>query len=136
MSGYIYLASPYSSPDRFCVETRYQLTANAVVEMRQQGLNVFSPIIYCHALAHTYDLPTDAESWAGFNEAMLFSARFFWILPLAGWRESKGITQERRWAVEWNKPAFEALKVDGQWERSEQPIMPPVEFKVPARCST
>jgi hypothetical protein len=96
----IYLASPYSAPAQPGLEVwRFNETARFVAHHFRLGVPLFSPIVYCHAVARQNRLPGHADFWKFLNDEMLSRASEMWILMLPGWKESKGITYELEYAI-------------------------------------
>ena len=93
--SYIYLASPYSSPEPFVQEERYLKACRATHYLLAQKIWVFSPIVHCHELAKMVDLPKDATFWKDYNFAMLAGASKLIILRIEGWEASAGVRAER-----------------------------------------
>lgn len=93
-TGYEYLASPYTHPDRKIELARYRAAEAATAWLLQQRIWVYSPIVHCHALAVQFHLPTDAEFWGEYNKVMLSKADGILILALDGWEDSRGVTAE------------------------------------------
>jgi Domain of unknown function (DUF1937) len=92
--AYVYLASPYSHADARVVRERYLAAERATAWLLNRRIWTFSPIVHCHSLAEAYGLPTDADFWRSFNEAMLERSDALWILGIEGWQESRGIIHE------------------------------------------
>lgn len=92
--GYIYLASPYSSPSPWVREQRYFEAMRCMTHHLKEGHAIYSPIVHCHELAKIADLPKDAEFWKKYNFTMLASATALWMLLLEGWENSKGCREE------------------------------------------
>lgn len=88
----IYLASPYTHPDKEVMELRYQQALAATTALMQSGHIVFSPIVYGHqfssALGHTF------EDWKNFNDVMLTRCDMAIFLKLPGYEESRGMRYE------------------------------------------
>lgn len=80
------------------MKTRFLLAEQVTSILMGQGLIVFSPIVHCHALAERYALPTDFDFWQRYNFGMLRLASELYVLAVAGYEESKGVTCERRFA--------------------------------------
>lgn len=104
MSGYGYLASPYSDPNPLVRELRYLKTAEVVRTLLQTGVHVYSPIVHCHELAKIWDMPRESHFWDAYNYTMLEAAKNLFILRLEGWSRSVGLNKEREWAVKLLKP--------------------------------
>lgn len=100
MSGYVYLASPYSHADPEVVEQRYEAVLAATAAFMDEGYFVYSPIVHGHELARRHDLPTDHAFWRGQNEAMLEHAAALWVLKLDLWALSVGVAFEIGFARE------------------------------------
>ncbi len=113
--GYIYLASPYTAGGAgpFLREQRYLQAMEHMAWMLKNGIYVYSPIVHCHDLAKTADLPRDAKFWEKYNFAMLYGAEAMHILMLPGWELSKGIEDEARFAHENHKPVMQVVLCQG-----------------------
>ena len=92
--SYIYLASPYSDPERHIRFLRYTLACKTVATLYMKGVTVFSPIVHCHYIAGQYNLPTDADFWWKHNKEMLDKAYALYILDIDEWQHSEGVRQE------------------------------------------
>jgi hypothetical protein len=111
--SFLYLASPYSSPipenaenPKQIMEMRYhEVKRTAYLLLREQNW-VHSSILHCHVLADDYALPKDSRFWNSYNKAILRKADALLILTLPSWRESRGVTAERRMAVELGLPIW------------------------------
>lgn len=90
----IYLASPYTSPDIFVMEERYQRNLDMLAHLLAKGHVVYSPIVHFHPLACERDLPRDFAFWSRINLWMLGRADSLYVLKLDGWEESVGLTAE------------------------------------------
>lgn len=94
----IYLASPYSHPVPETRTRRYIQARDFTHYHLQQGVTIFSPIVYGHQFSRDLDAPTDAKSWLTFNSDMMQVAREMWVLTIPGWEESLGIKAEIEFA--------------------------------------
>lgn len=92
--SFIYLASPYSSPDEVVRQQRFELAAAFTAEQLRRGVNIYSPIVHNHDLAVRYDLPKEFDFWQRHNYALLAKASELWVLTLAGYDKSRGVTAE------------------------------------------
>jgi hypothetical protein len=108
----IYVASPYSDPDKAVQLGRYLETLHVVAQLMAQRLPVFSPIVHCHEVALRYDLPGDAAYWQEYNTSFLRKAVAIYIILLPGWDVSKGVAQEAALAEHLNIP-IHFVNVDG-----------------------
>ena len=87
----IYLASPYFSPDPALLKLRVQNIKRIARQMMIRGDIVFSPIAYSAALK----LKTfEHADWMRFDLSVLSQCSRMVIVPLQGWRESKGVAEE------------------------------------------
>jgi len=107
--SFVYLASPYTHGDPKIVEERAAAAANFTAAHLRKGVFIYSPIVHCHELAKTHDLPKDFEFWKSYNFAMLSKASELWVLTLAGWEVSKGVREERTFAKSFNLPLLFVL---------------------------
>lgn len=94
--GYIYLASPYTAggANGFLREWRYLQAMEHMAWLLRRGIHVYSPIVHCHELAKTADLPKTAGFWKKYNFAMLGASDGVQVLRLEGWLLSGGIAEE------------------------------------------
>lgn len=104
----IYLMAPYTHEQHTVRQLRFELITLVLGELMQQFPYdwVFSPITQGHATV-PFLPPAVAHShkfWMQQCEHALREADRVLLLPLPGWRESKGITQELDWCEEWEKP--------------------------------
>ena len=91
----IYLASPYSHPDKSVRENRFRAACKAASLLMVQGYLVFSPIAHSHTIAQYLDNHLDLDFWLEIDLSFLDSwADEMWILCIPGWWESKGIRRE------------------------------------------
>jgi Domain of unknown function (DUF1937) len=102
--SYIYLASPYSDPDPAVRHQRYLEALDATAWLLKKSIWVYSPIVHCHNLARTYNLPTDVALWGTYNKVMLKVARQLWVLVNKATKGSVGVRQEISHANEFNLP--------------------------------
>jgi len=102
----IYVASPYSSPDRSVEEIRNIHVAAAMGYLMNKfpNLSFFSPICHTHPIASLCKLPGHWEYWKQYDEAMLSRCDGIWVLCLDGWDKSKGVTAEIAFAKELELP--------------------------------
>ncbi len=99
----IYLASPYSHPDPLVREARFDAACHATAEMLRAGHAVFSAIVHSHPLVR-FGLPSDWKFWEQIDREHLKRCDEVVVLMLDGWRESRGVQAELRFAAELGKP--------------------------------
>lgn len=93
MAELIYLASPYSHPDRVVRKWRYELACKVAALLMRDGHLVYSPIVHSHPLT-AYGLPTNWEHWRPLDEAMLGRCQALVVARLDGWEQSQGVAAE------------------------------------------
>lgn len=105
MSGYAYLASPYSHPDPSVREARYIEVCKAAAKLMIDGRRVFSPIAHSHPIEqHGMTEIKDGTFWMKQDGPLLVQSSEVIVLMLDGWRESKGVQEEIRICTLINKP--------------------------------
>ncbi len=112
--SYRYLASPYSHPNSIVRELRFRAVEAAVVQMLEDKIWTYSPIVHCHALAQDYLLPKDFEYWQAYNETMLKPAACIVVLKLPGWDTSAGVGKEIQFACDNNIPVMDKEPVEDE----------------------
>lgn len=93
----IYLASPYSHPERSMRNFRYLRARLVVGHFIKMDLPIYSPIVHCHHISTESDLPYNADFWLKYNENFLRLAEALWILQLPDWNISVGVTYELKY---------------------------------------
>lgn len=93
-----YLASPYTHEDSAVRQKRYEYARHATAQLLLERRWIYSPIVHCHDLALTHELPYEFEFWWAYNRAMLSAAKGLIILRIDGYDTSKGIAQEKAYA--------------------------------------
>lgn len=99
----IYLCSPFTHSDPAVREARFRAARRQAAEMFRCGIPVFSPIVYSHAMA-AYNLPLEWDFWERFDRVFLQACDEVWVLPLDGWRKSRGVQAEIALARQMGKP--------------------------------
>lgn len=103
----IYLASPYTHPDKAVVLKRVLDVTIAARKLILRRHYVISPIIHSHQVyLVSNSIGSDWSSWADYNRTLLDSCEKLYILPLDGWRESIGVQAEIYHAFKTLKPTF------------------------------
>lgn len=93
-STYDYVASPYSHSSPLIREERYICACHYIADCLKRGEWVYSPIVHCHEIAKTWEMPKDADFWHSYNVAMLSGAARLRVLRLDGWDVSDGVKRE------------------------------------------
>ena len=104
----LYLASPYTSPDPIVRNSRVELASIIAARLMEQGYVVFSPITHSHRVAdHLHHRNARShEFWMAQCLPMLEALDCMMILPMEGWRESRGIAEELAFARSNDIPIF------------------------------
>lgn len=92
-----YLAQPYTHADALVRKLRLDAARHVTAElMRSPGLPVFSPIVHgCGVEGRLPEgLRTSHKFWMQQCIGILRHCEQMVILPLTGWRESKGLAEE------------------------------------------
>ena len=108
MSGFWYLATPYSKHPRG-IEAAYNEAIAAAVICICSGVMVFSPIAHTHAIAVVGELPGHYERWSELDEAMISAATGVIVVQMDGWQQSSGIAAEIALAERLGKPVLYML---------------------------
>lgn len=104
MSGFIYLASPYSHPDSDVHEARYREALDCAAWLLRRHTWVYSPIVHCHVIALRHELDPSFGFWRDYNVAMIDASARVAVLAIEGWRQSKGVIGETVHAQAVGKP--------------------------------
>jgi len=95
----VYLACPYSHPKRAVRFERFEAAniASAMLMAWREEL-VFSPMSHSHPSCEVYGAAQPQKGswdyWERFDRAILSLCRKLYVLPLAGWKESRGVQAE------------------------------------------
>jgi hypothetical protein len=102
----IYLASPYSHPDKTIVTRRFAAVCKATAEMMRRGHHVFSPIAHSHVIAKIGKLDLGWEFWRDIDFAWIRACGHLCVFTLDGWRDSVGVQAELSFAVSLQIPIY------------------------------
>jgi hypothetical protein len=94
MTGYTYIASPYTDRSQEVEQDRYRAVRHFVSEYARRGRIVYSPILHFHDAARKHGLPTAAAFWKEHNATMLRHAERLVVYKLPGWDLSVGVAYE------------------------------------------
>lgn len=94
----IYLASPYTEggASETVMRNRYHQAMDFVVARMPEP--IFSPIVYSHNMGVTYDLPKTFDFWMNMDYKFIDACDTLYVLMLAGWDKSIGVTAEIEYA--------------------------------------
>lgn len=119
----IYLATPYSHPDKHRVELRFEMACEIAGSLMQKGYIVFCPISHTHPVAvHNPDMPQfDPDYWIEFDRFFLEACDEMVIADtMNGWENSRGIQKEIKIAKELGKPIVRLSKLLKKEKINEQ----------------
>jgi len=102
----VYLASPYSHPNREVLEGRAEAVSRIAALLFEAGVLVYSPIAHSHTIAAVGDLPTDFAFWDRYNRAMLERCDALFVVAIPGYDASVGVAGEMQIARELEIPVF------------------------------
>ena len=100
----IYLASPYTHPDRGVLEQRFRAVCQVASDMLRTGKLVFSPIGHSHPITEHGGAPDTWDFWRGVDLEILARCDEVIVLKLPGWDESRGVQAEVATARKLGKP--------------------------------
>lgn len=102
----IYLAAPYSHPDKDVRTMRFYAVSRRANLIMQRGDLVYSPITHGHVLGCYGGLPADFGFWESHCLSFLRHwAQELHVLALDGWLESRGVLAEMAEADRLGLPA-------------------------------
>jgi nucleoside 2-deoxyribosyltransferase len=106
-SRIIYLACPYTHPDRAVRERRFQLATETAAALIKRGHIVFSPITMTHPIDSVLAgnaSTLGSEFWVTFDEAFMDICSEMIVLDIEGWKRSSGIQREVAYFEMQGKP--------------------------------
>jgi len=103
--GLWYLGCPFSHPDAKVRESRMAAVDNAYKQLLLAGHIVYSPLSATVPAAERLGLTTSWDFWRAHDLELLQRADGMVVLPLSGWYNSTGLTEELT-TIAGKKPAF------------------------------
>lgn len=97
--SYIYLASPYTSPDKKVQEDRFYQVVKITAAMSAKGEVVFSPIVHSHPLHVIAGLGGDWAFWSAIDYCFIDNCEKIVVAKMDGWDRSVGVKAEVEYAV-------------------------------------
>lgn len=95
----IYLASPYTHPDKKLMDRRAREVTDCSIKLLQQNIFTFCPISYNSPWSRTkWKLPHEWTFWEKFDCIFLCRCDGIAVLDLDGWEKSIGIAAELEYA--------------------------------------
>jgi len=98
----IYLASPYSHPDIGIKIGRFRRIAEIQADLMRKNPKdlFFSPIVASHPVALYGKLEGSWDYWKRIDLEFINFCSEVWVVMLDGWKESKGVQEEIRYALD------------------------------------
>lgn len=90
----IYLASPYSHPDRAVRQARFRIANRVAAELMTRGSLIFSPLSMSVPIAEEAGLPDDWSFWSVFDRALISRCQKMIVIDIEGLAESVGVRAE------------------------------------------
>lgn len=100
----IYIASPYSDPDKEVVKFRTSVVCKYSAKLLKKKMSCVSPITMGTGIFQHATLPSDFEFWQHLSYDLLSICSELYVLKLAGWEESIGVQGEIEFAKKKNIP--------------------------------
>lgn len=99
MSRLVYLATPYSHPDKSVKEQRYVEACKQAARLMEKGLLVFCPIAHSHPI-ETLGMPDikSGDWWLRQDFAILQHCDELIVYRMDGWDKSYGVGKEIAYA--------------------------------------
>ena len=93
--GFIYLASPYTHPDKAVMQKRFEQVCKKAGKLMELGNKVFCPIAMGHAISDNHPgMPTSLGWWLEQDFPILKQADKLIVYRMDGWEESAGVGAE------------------------------------------
>lgn len=99
----IYLAAPYSHPDKKIVQARMEDIYKVMYIYMKRGEHILTPLAM-HEVVVRHNLPDDFIYWGKYCLDILKRCDKMVILKLPGWEYSLGIQKEMEFCKENNIP--------------------------------
>lgn len=101
----IYLGGPYSHKNKEVMKERVNEAARVLAYFASTAKNLilYSPIVQWSTVAFAHELPHDFNFWKQQDFHMIRQSTAMWVLPLIGWRNSFGLSQELEYARDIGK---------------------------------
>lgn len=104
MPKVIYLAAPYSDPDRNVRVARVEAITKYAAKLFNSGKFVFSPLTHSHHIAEAGNMGLAWGTWREFDIEMLRKCDSMIVLKLDGWEKSNGVKAEVAEAIALSIP--------------------------------
>ena len=105
MSGFWYLASPYTLYFRGPAQAAHDAVAHAAL-LVELGINVFTPVGHSHQMEQATPVSLGWRRWMDLDLTILHHACGLIRLQLPGWKASRGMNEEEDFASARGKPVI------------------------------
>lgn len=112
--AFLYVASPYTDPDPDVMHQRYLAVQRYCAHALHNLKTVFSPIMHCHPMACLHSMPRHFEFWQLHDKEMIHASSGLEVLALPGWRDSRGVQWEIKYAESMSIPVI-TIPDDHPW---------------------
>jgi len=103
----IYLACPYSDPNKDIRESRYKEALKATVELFRIGNHVYSPIVHSHYIEVGLGIEKPGfDFWRDYDLRLISHSDILMVLTICGWNKSKGVAAEIDYAQSIRLPVI------------------------------
>lgn len=101
----IYIASPYSHSDSSIMAKRFrEITKIAAKLFIRYDCVFLLPITQGHLLSKIGNIESDFKRWKAQSLGMLAACQEIWVIKMDGWKQSKGVNAEIRFARKFGIP--------------------------------
>jgi len=100
----IYIAAPYSHPDKDVVHSRMEMIYHVMGQLTKDGHHVVTPLFMHEIVKRNSGMPEDYVFWENYCLNMLKRCDKMIVLRLAGWDTSRGVAEEIKFCGKMNIP--------------------------------
>ncbi len=97
----VYLACPYSHPDKAVVEERMRLMCIADANIIMRGVHTVTPLSKHFIIEHG-DIPGDWSYWGDYSKNLIDRCDAVYVIMLDGWEDSVGVKEEIAYAKKYD----------------------------------
>jgi len=98
----IYIAAPYSDPDKEVVNRRVSLVCKYSALLLKKDLSNVSPILIGTSIFLHATLPSDFAFWQKMSYDLLSRCDALYVMKIDGWKDSIGVQAEISFAKQHN----------------------------------
>jgi hypothetical protein len=93
----IYVAAPYFHVDKEVIAYRMEHVYKHMANLTKIGNVCVSPMLM-HPVVERYNIPNDFTYWKDYSLQLLAKCDTLYVIELDGWKESKGVETEIKFA--------------------------------------